>query len=146
MDYKIISKNRKYKKLVEFLLPSMIYQLGLGSSKMPIVVTIENELDREGATVIAELPGEDPFVFVTLCGKLSPRLLASALSHEMVHVKQFVTGKLRTAKNGDIIWAGKVFKTKGVDYLDLPWEVQAFGKQEIIARRAIEGTARRSTS
>jgi hypothetical protein len=59
------------------------------------------------------------------------------LAHEMVHVAQMAKGKLKTAKNGSAVWCGKQY-SKRTKYLNMPWEVDAFSKQEIIFRRAIE--------
>jgi hypothetical protein len=44
---------------------------------------------------------------------------------------------LKSAKNGDQIWAGKRY-SKNTAYLSRPWEIEAFSKQELILRRAIE--------
>jgi hypothetical protein len=55
----------------------------------------------------------------------------------MVHVAQMAKGKLKTAKNGSAVWCGKQY-SKRTKYLNMPWEVDAFSKQEIIFRRAIE--------
>lgn len=59
------------------------------------------------------------------------------LAHEMVHVKQLAKGTLQNKANGVNIWAGKRYGKK-TPYLDMPWEIEAFSRQEIILRRAIE--------
>jgi hypothetical protein len=59
------------------------------------------------------------------------------LAHEMVHVKQMAKGTLKSTKNGVSIWAGKKYSKKTA-YLSMPWEIEAFSKQELILRRAIE--------
>jgi hypothetical protein len=46
-------------------------------------------------------------------------------------------GTLKTTKNGVQVWAGKRF-SKNTAYLSRPWEIEAFSKQELILRRAIE--------
>jgi len=54
----------------------------------------------------------------------------------MVHVKQFAKGQLRT--EGQVrYWNGKRYR-KNTKYLDQPWEQEAFARQEILFRRAIE--------
>jgi hypothetical protein len=55
----------------------------------------------------------------------------------MVHVKQMAKGILKSTKNGAQIWAGKKY-SKRIKYLDRPWEIEAFSKQELILRRAFE--------
>jgi hypothetical protein len=46
-------------------------------------------------------------------------------------------GKLKSTKRGAHLWAGKVF-SKSTKYLERPWEVEAFSRQELIFRRALE--------
>jgi hypothetical protein len=41
------------------------------------------------------------------------------------------------SKNGYNYWCGKKY-SKRTKYLDMPWEQDAFGRQEIIFRKAIE--------
>jgi len=57
------------------------------------------------------------------------------LAHEMVHVRQMAKGILKSVAKGQI-WNGKLF-TKKTKYLDQPWEQDAFAKQELVFRRAI---------
>lgn len=64
-------------------------------------------------------------VSVYLAKRLSPKEAIRTLFHEMVHVKQYVTGKLE---------AGVVQKWEGIyyedDYENLPWELEAFELEE----------------
>jgi hypothetical protein len=56
------------------------------------------------------------------------------LAHEMVHVKQYTKGELRDyIYHDDIIgWKGAKYPayTSGPEYADLPWEVEAFCREE----------------
>jgi hypothetical protein len=62
--------------------------------------------------------------------------LGATLAHELTHVAQFAKGTLQLTPKGKR-WKGK-FYGRRVPYLDQPWEIQAFSKQEIVMRRAIE--------
>jgi hypothetical protein len=53
----------------------------------------------------------------------------------MVHVRQMAKGKFKSLPNGNT-WNGKLY-TKKTKYLDQPWEQDAFAKQELVFRRAI---------
>ena len=57
------------------------------------------------------------------------RRLLETVAHEMVHVKQFARGELyhgiRVNKNR---WQGEYVDDK-VDYWDLPWEIEAHGRE-----------------
>jgi hypothetical protein len=63
--------------------------------------------------------------------------MATTLAHEMVHVRQLAKGMLKYLPNESKIWMGKRY-TKKTKYLDQPWELDAFARQEIILRKAIE--------
>lgn len=55
----------------------------------------------------------------------------SVLAHEMVHVKQYVTGEL-VDKGKHCLWKGakfEEFEPNSEDYFFSPWEVEAFGMQ-----------------
>jgi hypothetical protein len=62
--------------------------------------------------------------------------LGVTLAHELTHVAQFAKGQLKPTAKGRL-WKGKFYKANH-PYLDQPWEIQAFSKQEIVFRRAIE--------
>lgn len=54
------------------------------------------------------------------------------LAHEMVHLKQFATGELDyNVKPAHISkWHGLSVNEKTVNYWDLPWEIEAFGREK----------------
>jgi len=53
------------------------------------------------------------------------------LAHEMVHVKQFARGEMRelTSVVDSLNWNGSRINTAMVDYWDLPWEIEAHGRE-----------------
>lgn len=60
-----------------------------------------------------------------------PEMMLEVLAHEMVHLKQYLTGELRDVKGGTI-WRDQYYKDidNGSDaYYNLPWEREAFDKQ-----------------
>jgi hypothetical protein len=64
--------------------------------------------------------------------------LVRVIAHEMVHVKQLARGQLKYKIDGEdevAIWRGKHFDLDGVKYIDRPWEVEAYSKQEILSRK-----------
>ena len=54
-----------------------------------------------------------------------------ALAHELVHLKQWTKGEMyeyvRDANRYK--WKNTVVNVKGIDYYDLPWEVEAHGRE-----------------
>ena len=134
MKFAVKSRSKKSKIMIEALLPSIIKQLKLTKSKKFLLVEVNKDVgeDNDGCTV--PLPAIDSIV-VTI--KPAPlHLMGITLAHEMVHVKQLARGILK-AENGVKYWRGKRY-TKRIKYMNCPWELEAFAKQEILFRRAIE--------
>ncbi len=134
MQFAVKSRSKKCKVIVEAILPSIIKQLKLTKSKKFLLVEISKHVgeDNDGCTV--PLPEIDSIV-VTL-KPAAAHLLGITLAHEMVHVKQLARGILR-AEKGKKYWRGQFYPER-TKYMNRPWEIEAFAKQEILFRRAIE--------
>jgi hypothetical protein len=133
MEFKVSSRSKRVQKFIEHIMPSMIKQLGLENSRKFVLIETSHCGDNYGYTV--PLEGLDSFVIV-----LKPRTkwqeMGVTLAHEMVHVRQLAKGILK-AENGKKYWRGKLYSKK-TKYLDMPWELDALAKQDIIFRRALE--------
>ena len=57
--------------------------------------------------------------------RLVPKTLQRVLAHEMVHVKQYQTGRLTQSH-----WMGK--PQPKVPYMEQPWEIEAYTKEKEI--------------
>jgi len=57
---------------------------------------------------------------------LSLRKLLETLAHEMVHVKQYARREFHPVNDK---WMGKTYNPKKVSYWDLPWEIEAHGRE-----------------
>ncbi len=132
MHYYIEARG-KTKRYIEGLLPSMLSQLALTRSRQLLHIIVDRDLEHTGQTV--PLPGIDT-VLVVLKPTRNWVDLGVTLAHELTHVAQFAKGQLKPTAKGRL-WKGKLYKTNH-PYLDQPWEIQAFARQEIIFRRAIE--------
>jgi hypothetical protein len=132
MEYHIQGRS-KYSNYVESLLPSMFSQLKLTKSKKFLQVIIDNSIEEDGVTI--PLTGVNTYLIV-----LRPQKdlinVGVTLAHELTHVAQFAKGILKLTPKGKR-WKGK-FYGRGVAYLQQPWEIQAFQKQELLFRRAID--------
>ena len=141
MEYKIESSNVKIRKFLESLMPSFIKQLGLTNSKRAVLVKVTKDLDKDfqGATMNIEV-ADCMIVLIKPPKRLTPMSLmdmSSTLAHEMVHVKQLAKGQMKLLPNEVRMWKGKRYSKK-TKYLDMPWEIDAFSKQELLLRRALE--------
>ena len=134
MEIKIEASKRN-KKFIEALLPSMIRQLNLESSKRVLLIRVADECgENQGTTMDL---GVNLGIVVIIKPRRNLKDVGLTLAHEMVHVKQLAKGTLKTRKTGSYIWAGKRYSKK-TEYLSMPWEIEAFSKQELILRRAFE--------
>lgn len=134
MQFAVKSRSKKSKMVIEALLPSIIKQLKLTKSKKFLLVEVSNDAGEGNDGCTVPLPAIDSVVVSIKPAK--PHEMGITLAHEMVHVKQLVKGTLR-AENGIKYWRGKRYSNR-TKYLNCPWELEAFAKQEIIFRRAIE--------
>jgi hypothetical protein len=132
MEYHITAGS-KTKAYIESLMPSLIDQLKLNNSKKLLAIRTDRETEHPGTTI--PLMGIDT-VLVVLRPSRDRYELGVTLAHEMVHVAQMVKGTLKMTRKGKK-WKGK-FYHMDYPYLQQPWEIQAFAKQELLLRRAIE--------
>ena len=57
---------------------------------------------------------------------ISGKEILKTLAHEFVHVKQYVYEELNEEQTQ---WQGKPFDSDAVDYFELPWEIEAYGRE-----------------
>jgi len=132
MEY-YVEAGPKTKRFIEALLPSMMDQLKLTRSRQLLHVIVDRDIEHSGETI--PLPGIGT-VLVVLKPNRKLLELGLTLAHELTHVAQFAKGTLQVTAKGKR-WKGR-FYGNDVAYLQQPWEIDAFSKQELIFRRAIE--------
>ena len=133
MNFIVQSRSKRTKKFFEAILPSMIRQLNLTNSRKCLIVKTDR-IDSQGVT----LPFDEIDTYLVVVNS-TKRLtdMGITLAHEMVHVRQMAKGTLKSVAKGYSTWNGKLYNSKKIKYLDQPWEQDAFAKQELIFRRAI---------
>ena len=131
-----VEGSARSKKFVEAMLPSMVRQLGLEKSRKALLIRVANECegDTEGMTI--DLSKWTGAYLVIIKPRRNLVQLGLTLAHEMVHVKQLAKGTLKQKRSGHT-WLGKMYSKK-TPYLQMPWEIEAYSKQELILRRAFE--------
>jgi len=61
------------------------------------------------------------------------------LAHELVHVKQFARGEMTDLLSvKKVNWNGKRYSREDTDYWDLPWEIEAHGRERGLFVRLCE--------
>lgn len=58
--------------------------------------------------------------------------LITTVCHEMIHVKQYARKELSLSYSGSNMWKKK-HVAENIEYRDLPWEKEAFAKEEALA-------------
>ncbi len=134
MHFDVKTRSARTKRFVESLMPNLIKQLKLTNSRKYVLIEIGRHSGEGNDGMTMPLPGLDSYIVSIKPGKWYE--MGITLAHEMVHVKQLAKGILKS-ENGAKYWRGKKYSKK-IKYLDTPWEQEAFAKQEIIFRRAIE--------
>jgi hypothetical protein len=135
MQYEIVGRSTQKRKFLEAIMPSLVKQLHMESSKASVLISMEADCPHTGLTV--PLANANLYM-VVLDSRQRPEALGVTLAHEMVHVAQMAKGTLRSATRGGTTWAGRRY-SKNTPYLERPWEIQAFAKQELLLRRALDG-------
>ena len=141
MEYAIEASNKHIDKLFDAIMPSIVDQLGLNNSRRAVLIKVTPDVPEGfiGATYNIEF-ADCLMVLIAPPTRVTQTALldvALTLAHEMVHVRQLAKGIMKFLPNGSRMWMGKKY-TKKTPYMDQPWELDAFAKQEIILRRAIE--------
>ena len=131
MEFIVEARSPKVRKFFEAIIPSMLKQLNLTNSRKFLIVKTD-KIDSQGVTI----PMDDIDTYLVVVNS-TKRItdMGITLAHEMVHVRQMAKGILKTTPNGTV-WNGKKYSKK-TKYLDQPWEQDAFAKQELVFRRAI---------
>jgi len=134
MEYLIETKSKRIKALFEIIVPRMLKELKLTRSRKTLLIKVcRDGIDgHEGSTVAL-----DPIdSYVVLIKPKNLKEMGITLAHEMVHVKQLAKGTLKQV-DGVNYWNGKRYR-KNHRYLNLPWEIEAFSKQELLFRKTLE--------
>jgi hypothetical protein len=137
MEYLVKAKNEHARKFINSLMPSMIDQLGLTRSRRAVLVKVTDEIDEgmQGATL--DIRVADCYLVLIKKPKRVTKAklldMGTTLAHEMVHVRQLAKGQMKFLPNQARVWMGKRYSKK-THYLDQPWELDAFARQEILFR------------
>jgi len=134
MEYFIETKSKRTKILFEAIVPRMIKELKLERSRKTLFIKVcrDGLEGQEGST--APLDVFDAYVVLIKPKNLKD--MGVTLAHEMIHVKQLAKGTLKCVE-GVTYWNGKRYR-KNHKYLNQPWEIEAFSKQELLFRRTLE--------
>lgn len=139
-------KGHRSKRFKDFVGRAVEYYAGLLLTKrkannLYVEITFKKKLDDDSDGYCFD-HGKDgkyhDFEIEVAKGK-SVRETLMTVAHEMVHLKQFVMGEL---KDGMVpatttMWKGRLVNEIKTNYWDLPWEIEAFGREKGLYHRFI---------
>lgn len=110
--------------------------------KRTTIKVISRPLKRRKQASVLPHPDKKPIYTITLNTRYSKRHQLCSIAHELVHVKQFITEELGATgetEDGEKFtrWYNAKVSEKFCYYHDLPWEVEAFGRQYGLYKRFI---------
>jgi hypothetical protein len=114
-------------------IPYYLTKLGLDDSiRDELVINIFIRKDETRGSCASAIMRKDPREFDIVLNPYEEIPILQTLAHELVHLVQFATGRLKMFKTFNK-WNGE--KWKGArdemdDYYDSPWEIEAFGREE----------------
>jgi predicted metallopeptidase len=92
----------------------------------------QNDMDL-GASIIG---AKDQYIIYI--NKMSRTTSTKIISHELIHLEQYDSGRLRVIGNGVVIWEGKEINVLDIPYNDRPWEREAFKRQDDLEKKLLE--------
>ena len=133
MKISVISKSKNRKIVIEHLAKFYVKKLKLRKSKFTLtVVTTLTFLKRHGFAGAVYLIDDKKLVMM-LDSRLKVVDLIKTTAHEMIHVKQYARGQLksRVTRSGKLLysWMGNQCNKR---YYDRPWEIEAFSRERLL--------------
>lgn len=125
------SQKKRVRSMVEFCADSLMPRL---KHKLDIRVELKTSnggLGENLGTCIWEDTNDRPRSFVIeASSSVNMRTLLITVAHEMVHVKQFARNEQKhMLMVNKVKWMGKTVNTDKVNYWELPWEIEANGRE-----------------
>jgi len=136
MDIQVMARNSISKGLVENCLQFFRNELKLQNSRYSLIVVPERGMSGRDGIRGSVFKLGPTVIGMNIDTALDTERLIIALAHEMIHVKQYARGQITHGKNlTSKFWMGKKFRGH---YYDLPWEVEAFSKERVLANKVFK--------
>lgn len=120
MIYEVINKSKR----IESVLLDSAVSFACSYLKLDTDIVIEFETLQKYQCGFCDYDEEFNEAIVTVAKRLSQEEIIRTVFHELVHVKQYETGRLKHNR----IWKGKLFESD--DYENFPWELEAYELEE----------------
>jgi hypothetical protein len=142
--------NKQFRESVRDACGFYLHKLGLSKKKLNNVTVIFKLAEMKGDYGSCVNTNHPKTFEITIHSKQDRKGKFKTLAHEIVHLKQWLTGEMRDRVRGDEIvktyWKGELWRTSGNeldDYYDSPWEIEAYGKEEGLYSRWMDHVKRK---
>ena len=72
---------------------------------------------------------------IELNKNLDPTTIMMVFAHECVHLKQYIKGELSYIDDTWAVWKFRKYNMDEIHYYDLPWEIEAAGREHGLCER-----------
>lgn len=108
-----------------------------------VKVEMSENIDADGYCSVEDDDARPREFLVTLNKELDELRLLHTLAHEMVHVWQFATGRLRHYANGTYRYKNRRYASD-TQYVKRPWELEAYKLEKELVNEWLEGRSQKS--
>jgi len=137
MNFVIETRSKMRRQLFESFGRKYAKFLNIDKKNATVYIALRRDVGSEHQSEGLTL-GFDKDIFIFLQSSKNVCDMLRTLAHEMVHAKQLIRGQLKHKANRgkvDTYWCGRKNNKK---YLEQPWEVEAFCKETLLFRRAVD--------
>ena len=136
MDISFNIRNKSTKLFIGSVVKFFEQELKLKNSQYKLdVLTKRGMADVDGCRGSVTYVGPK-YLIMVLDSKLDIERLVLTIAHEMIHVKQYARGQIKHKINSKTYyWMGKKIRK---NYFEQPWELEAFGKERILANKIFQ--------
>ena len=138
----LIENNNIFNRVIEKTYLDTIVYAGIKSLNLqgliivirPLTEDIKKSFDSN-YDLKAYIIGQDDTYIIYVDKNLNRNEYVSTFSHELIHLNQYFTKELIKNSNNIPIWKGEQINLNNTKYQDLPWEIDAFSKQQELEKR-----------
>jgi len=124
-----VETRAELERAARFFANCLLPDYSIPDIELEIVLT-EKWKNEKGNCEVLDFDEKVPTLFVIeiVDDKIEEQI--ETLAHEMVHLKQYHRGELRDGKDiHEFKWNRTRMNVKNIDYHDLPWEIEAYGRE-----------------
>ena len=104
-----------------------------------LIPNLYDDYEANAFTGWMDKPVQPRKFLIEMDSKLPHKSALITIAHEMVHVTQLALGRRVDSEDGKTIrWNGELISIEDTHYYDLPWEIDAYGREYGLYDRFVE--------